>query len=286
VPSGLQVQRMKDRRLRVLAGFLDRIRHDSRLRRKVFLGTTGAAVAVITIITVILTVLALISSAGTANRLAAAGDVLVGATLLLAAIAALVALLAYAVSTGAPDIQLSVQFDRSTSNNPAFEAAIEGDHAIKAKSFTRNLGKVLLRNNSGYSAKNPAVVVRLHGMFFSPSDPPSFEKEWASMEIGDTQELVSRIGVDAIRLFKRGDPLTVVQWDGGPTYSIHGHSTRRLPDLQFSSLWLIPDSEKPVLTFEILADGYRKEVSLPVDFIVDGQSLFPREDGKTNPEWM
>jgi hypothetical protein len=99
VLSGLQVQRMKDRRLRALPRFLDRVRHDSQLRRKVFLGTTGAAVAVITTITVILTFLALTSSANTADRLAAAGDVLVGATLLLAAIAALVALLAYAVST-------------------------------------------------------------------------------------------------------------------------------------------------------------------------------------------
>jgi len=44
-----------------------------------------------------------------------------------------------------------------------------------------------------------------------------------------------------------------------------------------------PDWEKPVLT---LADGYFTEVSLPVDFIVDGRPLFPREGAKTNPEWM
>jgi hypothetical protein len=123
-------------------------------------------------------------------------------------------------------------------------------------------------------------------MFFSPGDPPSFEQEWASMEIADTQELVPGLAVNAALRFTRTDWLTVVQWDGGPTYSIHGHSTRRLPDLQFSDLWQIPEWEKPVLTVEILADGYLKEISLPVDFIVDGKPLFHREGGKTNPEWM
>jgi hypothetical protein len=63
-------------------------------------------------------------------------------------------------------------------------------------------------------------------------------------------------------------------------------STRRLPDLQFSDLWYLPGGGKPAITFEILAEGYRKEITLPVDFTVDGQSQFPREDGKTNPEWM
>jgi hypothetical protein len=276
VPSTPRVQRMKDRRLRALTRFLDRLRNDSQLRRKVFLGATVTAVAVVTLITVILTVLALTSSADTADRLAAAGDVLVGATLLLAAVAALVALLAYAVSTGAPDIQLSVQFDRSTPNDPAFEADIQDDGALRTKISTLNIGKVLLRNNSGYSAKNPAVIVRLHGMFFSPDDPASFEKEWASMELADYE----------VQFFPQSHLLTVVQWDGGPTYSIHGHSIRRLPDLQFTNLWQIPDWGKPALTFEILAEGYRKEIPLPVDFIVDGKSLFPREDTKTNPEWI
>jgi hypothetical protein len=70
------------------------------------------------------------------------------------------------------------------------------------------------------------------------------------------------------------------------TYSIHGHSTRRLPDLQFSELWHIPEWGTPALTLEILADGYRKEITLPVDFIIDGKPKFPREDGKINPEWM
>lgn len=29
-----------------------------------------------------------------------------------------------------------------------------------------------------------------------------------------------------------------------------------------------------------------RAIFLPVDFTVDGKSQFPREDEKTNPEWM
>lgn len=57
----------------------------------------------------------------TADRLAAAGDVLVAATLTLADIAAVVALLAYAVSTGPPDLQIQVWFNFSEANSPVFQ---------------------------------------------------------------------------------------------------------------------------------------------------------------------
>jgi hypothetical protein len=80
-----------------LATALDRLRRDPTIQRRALLRTIGITVLVTALVTVILTVMALTSSASTADRLAAAGDVLVGATLLLAAIAALVALLAYAV---------------------------------------------------------------------------------------------------------------------------------------------------------------------------------------------
>jgi hypothetical protein len=81
-----------------------RLRQNPARGRKVLLRTIGIAVAVTSLVTVVLAVLALTFVAGAADKLAAVGDVLVGATLLLAAIAAVVALLAYAVSTGAPDL--------------------------------------------------------------------------------------------------------------------------------------------------------------------------------------
>jgi len=46
----------------------------------------------------------------------------------------------------------------------------------------------------------------------------------------------------------------------------------------------IPKWGKPILVFEILAEGYRKVVSLPVDFIVDDESQWPPEE--TQPEWL
>ncbi len=38
------------------------------------------------------------------------------------------------------------------------------------------------------------------------------------------------------------------------------------------------------MTFEILAEGYRKVVSLPVDFTVDGKSQWPQKEPQ--PEWL
>jgi hypothetical protein len=225
----LEVHHAEDPRPRgVLAAALDRLRRDSTFQRRVLLRTIGIAVLVATLATVLLTVMALTSSASTADRLAAAGDVLVGATLLLAVIAALVALLAYAVSTGTPDLQIKAGFYPSLLhvNNPTYVAEVHGGGVLNAHST----GMVFLRNNSGYSAKNPVVIVSLHRMFFIPSDRAKFEREWASMGLA---EVSSSFGGTS----ELGEGITIVQWDGGSTYSIHGHSTRRLPDLQFSNLW-------------------------------------------------
>ncbi len=94
----------------------DGLRRNRARGRRVLLRTIGITVAVTAVVRVILTALAPTSSASTADRLAAAGDVLVGATLLLAAIAAVVALLAYAVPTGLPGLQVSVHLQFSYAN--------------------------------------------------------------------------------------------------------------------------------------------------------------------------
>lgn len=251
------------------------MRRDPARGRRVLLWTIGITVIATAVVTVILTVLALSSSASTADKLAAAGDVLVGATLLLAAIAAMVALLAYAVSTGSPDLQISVLFTNSPPNNPVFEGSFHDAYVTVAELLSgEHLGRILLQNTSGYSAKNPTVRIWLNAMAFRPSHS-SFFQEWDSMDVADI--FLADVNAQLI---------TAVQWDGGATYSIHGHSTRRLPDLQFTRLWKMSNQGPPVLTFEILADGYRRVVPLPVDFIVEGKSLFPREDGKVNPRWM
>jgi hypothetical protein len=189
----------------------------------------------------------------TSDRLTWAGDVLVGATLPLAAIAAIVALVAYAVSTGLPDIGVRVYF------RPLWNLVI----GIGSGSGIPT-GIIWLRNQSGYSAQNPAVIVRLHEMSFRPSDHDSnsFERKWALID--------SENNLGSTRY-------TAVQWDGGPTYSIHGHSTRRLPDLVLEDLR--PTSNTRLtpgisLTVEILAEGYRKVVSIPLGALLEGELLY------------
>ena len=42
----------------------------------------------------------------------------------------------------------------------------------------------------------------------------------------------------------------------------------------------------PVMMIEILAESYRKEISIPVQFAVDGVSQFSQETHISNPDWM
>jgi hypothetical protein len=281
MPRGPYTQHVGDPPRRALARVLNRMRRDSALGRMVLLGTTAAVVAVITLATVILTIIALTSSTDTANRLAAVGDVLVGATLLLAAIAALVALLAYAVSTGLPNLKISIEFDFSKPNNPAFSAEWKSDERLTAFNSRQLRGKVSLRNDSGYSARNPAVVIWLRAMVYLPENHKT-----TISDTDPTSIFASPAGNWAVIDFIPQNGIDAVQWDGGPTYSIHGHSTRKLPDLRLDGLSAIRAWGVPVMMIEILAEGYRKEISIPVQFAVDGVSQFSQETHISNPDWM
>jgi hypothetical protein len=65
--------------------------------------------------------------------------------------------------------------------------------------------------------------------------------------------------------------VTEIQWDGGPTYSIHPHSKRSLP-IDLADLTYIPQLKKlPELYIEFPAEGYRRPVHVPVKFTVDGK---------------
>jgi hypothetical protein len=263
VPPDPEIQRIENRR----TGALHHLRDNPVLRRKVFLLATGAAGALTIVITVILTALAWTAKADLADRVAEAGAIFAGAALFLAAIAAVVALLAYAVSTGLPDVLLKVEIPGSTPNNLTFEARIDEQVGLLAEAAGPLTGKLFLRNLSSYSANNPAVIIRLCDMVFrrSVSSPP----EWVLID------------------YDEGGITKAIQWDGGPAYSIHGNSIRRLPDFPLGYLWYTgKDGSKPMITVEILAEGYRKVRSLPVDFIVKGRSRFPREDTEVNPEWI
>lgn len=260
------------RRRKALTSALGRLRDDSRLSRRVFLGGITVAVTGTMLATIVLTVLALTSTADLPDRLAAAGDVLVGATLVLAAIAAIVALLAYAVSTGEPDLRINVMFNPDLmGNNPAFEIEETVDSSFyPVKEFVPTVATVRARNDSAYSANNPAVIVRLESMFFRVESLRARDNDWVPIEFG-TRKTV-----------------TAVQWDGGPAYSVHGGSTRRLPDLPMDSLIIDRGKEAtdPALSIEILAEGYRRIVSMPVRFHIYDKPFESGIYNRSYPEWM
>lgn len=196
---------------------LDQLEQDSRIKRYVQLGSIIFAIAAVAAAAMVLTLLALSAREATADRYAAVGAVFAGAAFFLAIIAAVVALLAYAVSTGSPDLQLRIHFDFSRDNNPAFKAETLDYGRLAAVEFKQTIGRISLRNTSGYSANNPALIVRLQGMAFVPNSPP--RDNWVKLDF------VTTVGCIAIR------------WDGGPQYSIHGHSTRVLPSIEFTGLY-------------------------------------------------
>jgi hypothetical protein len=208
------------------------------------------------------------SSAPLADRIGEAGDILAGGTLLLAAIAAVVALLAYAVTTGLPRLRLKVLFEFSEPNQPAFQATVNEQGWVKADSFEQTMCMITIGNLSGYfSARNPAVVVRLNGMALQTNEV-SPSREWVIIEH------TNPVGV------------TAVQWDGGSA-SIHGRSSRQLPMLDLEDLCHIPEWGMPSIRFELLAEGgYQRWITIPVDFKVDGQSKFPRQKREKLPAWI
>ena len=213
--------------------WITHLRNNSRQRRLMFLGIILTIIIAVTLATVFLVILILsLSSASISDRLAEVGIIIAGATLALAAVAALVALLAYAISTGTPDLKLQVHFEFSSLNRPVFRAEpMDGDR-LKAVAFKQTCCTISLRNTSGYSARNPAVIVRLHGMVFLNRND-SLAKEWVVVDFSNTNGIKG------------------VQWDGGPTYSIHGRSVRRLPMLDLVGLTCIPAWGDPAMPLSL-----------------------------------
>jgi len=258
---------------------INRLAQDPTLRRHVFLGATAAAAVGTLLATVILMILALTARANLADRMAETAVVIAGATLLLAIIAAVVALLAYAVSTGAPDIDMSIRIPLDGHpNNPEFEVesgstrhsndqAVTDAEVFAVKAFQQLVAMIQLCNRSRYSAVNPAVIVRLQAMMFTANSLAASSNHWVSVGFAN------RFSIRA------------VQWDGGPWYPIHGDSTRRLPDLHLNELRILPEEGTPAFVFEILADGFRRTVTVPVRFHRYGEP-YPEAAGTGNPAWM
>jgi hypothetical protein len=135
----------------------------------------------------------------------------------------------------------------------------------------------LLRNISSYSARNPVVIVRMKGFSFLDAQPV---QEWETTN----------------RNYFRSQEALEVQWDGGVDYAIHGHSTRKLPALQYKQLTCHsrdPSEPRkpgtvrrkgttPGWEFEILAEGYRRVVTVPVRIRRARKVIFPGQAEYSN----
>jgi hypothetical protein len=238
--------------------------------RRIQLCAVAVLLVVVLVVTTVLTLHVLtLSSNSRADRLVEVGDLLAGGTFLLAVLAALVALLAYAVATGNPDLKFQVTFEFSKPNLPIFNAFRTQEGWLKAQPFKQTSGTISLKNVSRrYTARNPAVIVRLNGLVFQQGDFAQ-TPGWVTIGFANT------IGV------------TAVQWDGGPAYYIHGNSIRQLPAVSFQGLTRVPAwNDDPSLSIELLADGgYRRTLIIPVEFTVDEKPQFYPLETEEPPLW-
>ena len=235
--------------------------------RSIALGLLWTLLAVVLAGTAIWVALVLSSNAYSfSDRMATAGVIIAGGTLLLALIAAGVAVMAYTAATGQPDLKLPGRFPFSQVNRPMFKAYSVDEIWIYAEGFKQTTGTILLRNESVYAAKNPAVIVGLENLYFLDKADALRSAGWVVIGFAST------LGV------------TAVQWDGGPNYSVHGNSTRQLPQLRLQALKQRVDRDLAGLSFELLADGYRRVMFLQSSFSLPSEQEEPAEQDQAEPE--
>jgi hypothetical protein len=247
------------------------LKTDSRLRRLALLTCVFVVIVLIGLLAALAVLGTMLRSARLSDRLVEVGDILSGATLILTIVAALVAVLAYAVATGLPDLKVRVSFPFSRPNVPRFQASsVSGNGDIRVNEFKQVSMTLSVSNESGYSARNPAVIVKLRGMAFLDQEVGRAKQQgWTVIGFVTTQGI------------------TEVQWDGGGDYSIHGHSVRKLPELWLHQLRKVASWPDPVMEIQLLADGYSKKASVPVEFMLDDEprSLSDFED-RIVDEWL
>lgn len=235
-------------------------------RRTAMLVTVTVAIIGILVVTGIVSATVAVGHRPTSDRIALVGEVITAATLLLAAVAGLVAVLAYALSTGAPNLEVKVTNAENPYRQPTIDLGPDDSiNVCKDEELA-----ISLRNVSSYSARNPVVTVRMVGFIFSEAQSV---RDW---EIIDWNPF-------------RPDEKHKVQWDGGVDYSVHGRSTRRLPPLQLRKhnyRFVEPGTpralgrvyRKPIAPgweIEILAEGYRRVVIVPVRIRRGTNTIWP-----------
>jgi len=203
----------------------------------------------------------------------AVGDVFSLATLVITFLAAAVALLAYQVSTGLPDLILAIMFygEDPHSYEMCYKTSAkrwvelsnwfnaENDYSTpeleKDDDGWRKIAYIWIDNKSKYPARNPAVVIR-----FGDVNKPTLGlcKSWKTRDDLPWKDT---------SLTTSGVVVVATQWDG--EYPIHGLSSRRLPDLPLVTLYSTDPGRPAKFHIDLLADGYRKTEEITMNFKVE-----------------
>jgi len=216
------------------------------------------------------------------------------ATLAIAFFAAVFALLAYQVSTGPPDLELGIMLYRQDPRKYDLKYMTDSERRGKLRAWFKSRGPssedpkflwddpreslwddlkasthiayMWIDNKSRYPAKSPAVIIRFGedddssmGLCWTQPECYNLDEPWKDRSQGPTWK--------GTHFKTSGMVVLAAQWDGGSEYTIHGKSTRRIPDLPLVTLF----SERPKSEFkvELLAENYRKAVKVAIEFKED-----------------
>jgi len=207
----------------------------------------------------------------TPDAIALSGNFIAGATFVLAALAAVVALLAYRVTTQAPDLIPEIKFWFCPVNQVILvKAAPDGKAGIRLATERPSVGSigtttfpqlrawVRIRNQRLWSARQPAVIVHFDGMVL-------------------TGEIYfSRGPWETSRTDSPGKGIAL-RWEG---MAIHGEELRDLPVLALEDL-RGSGTEHPTIVLEVFAEGFRKSFPFPVELVTldEWDGRFPGATG-------
>jgi hypothetical protein len=170
------------------------------------------------------------------RRLVLAGDVVAGATLLIALVAGFVAIAAYLVSVRAPQLELYFQWGPSK----AKDVSVELDRSHGAEPFYQVQPRyrypvLFLKNPTRNTARNAALRLRFYGFR------------------GDLVERESR-GARHWRTVEHPEGGEALEWDGDGQASIHGTWQLALPALDLRQIELRTSGVE--IAWEVVAEQF------------------------------
>jgi hypothetical protein len=203
-------------------------RHTTRGKAKI--GTYGTLI--VGVVLLVLTYCGVTFGMGTDDKSTVLANVLAFDVVMFGGVAAVVALAAYLDASGKPDLSADLWMRFSEKNDPMLKVDPPGELGTVYVSQAPSVyGELVIHNASTYAARNPSVVVKLHGLGLHVDNGG-----W---------DIVSR---------GNGVGATELQWDGGADRMIHGLGPRKLPPLYFNRAFVIPGGS-PGIEVTMYADG-------------------------------